>query len=201
MQENLSPQQSLDIIQSMIDKTKSDISENRFYFLMWGWLVFIGFFGQFFLKVILNYEYHYAIWLIVVIGAVISIIKSTINDKKRKVRTYISDSMGFLWTGMGISFFVLGFVFSFMDVKPVGWIIAYPVFILLYGLGTFVSGKILQFQPLVIGGIINWILACVTVFFHFDYQMLFAAAAIVASYIIPGYLLNKPKTNGRKRNF
>lgn len=201
MQQNLSPQQSLDIIQSMIDKTRSDISGNRFYFLMWGWLVFIGFVGQFILKVLLGYQYHYVIWFIVIIGAVFSVIKSTADDKKRKVRTYISDSMGYLWTGMGISFFVLGFVFSFMDVNPVGWIIAYPVFILLYGLGTFVSGKIIQFPPLVIGGVINWILACVTVFFPFDYQMLFAAAAIMSSYIIPGYLLNKTKTNGRKGNF
>jgi predicted PurR-regulated permease PerM len=52
--------------------------------------------------------------------------------------------------------------------------------------------KILQFRPLVVGGIINWLLACTAVFFHFDYQMLFAAAAILISYLIPGYLI-KPK--------
>jgi len=62
-------------------------------------------------------------------------------------------------------------------------------FIVFYGLGTFVSGKILRFRPFVIGGIINWLLAGAAVFFSFDYQMLFGAAAIAISYLIPAYLL------------
>lgn len=67
------------------------------------------------------------------------------------------------------------------------------IFILLYGLGTFVSGRLLQFKPLVVGGIINWIPVCAAVFFSFDYQMLFAAAAISSSYLLPGYLLKPQK--------
>ena len=66
---------------------------------------------------------------------------------------------------------------------------AYPFFILFYGLGTFVSGRVLKFRPLVIGGIFNWALAIISVYVHFDYQLLIAAAAILTSYIIPGYLL------------
>jgi predicted PurR-regulated permease PerM len=81
-----------------------------------------------------------------------------------------------------------------MDTDKNGWLYCYPFFILMYGLGTFVSGRLLQFKPLMIGGILNWILACVAVFFSFDYQMLFAAAAILSSYLIPGYLI-KPQKN------
>lgn len=73
--------------------------------------------------------------------------------------------------------------------SPGGWANGYPFFILFYGLGTFISGKLLQFTPLVIGGIFNWVLAIACVFVPFDYQLLLAAAAILTSYIIPGYLI------------
>jgi hypothetical protein len=193
MEENFSPQASLQLIQSMIDKTKANISHNRIYFLMWGWISFIGIIGQFILKVVLHYRHHYLIWLITLVGVVASILYSIKYKNIQRVRTYIGESMGILWTGMGISFFILSFIMTFLKTGNSGWLYCYPFFILLYGLGTFVSGKLLQFRPLVVGGIINWLLACAAVFFQFDYQMLFAAAAILTSYIIPGYLLKNEK--------
>jgi hypothetical protein len=41
-EEKFSPEQSLQLIQSMISKTKQDLSENGIYFLVWGWLTFIA---------------------------------------------------------------------------------------------------------------------------------------------------------------
>lgn len=186
MEDKFSPQQSLLLIQSMIDKTKENISENRFYFLLWGWVTFIGILIQFFLKVVVGYQYHYLIWLITFVPIAITIWHSKRADRKYRVRTYIGESMSNLWTGVGISFFVLIFLISNTNQ---GWLIGYPFFILFYGLGTFISGKILRFKPFVIGGIINWLLACGAILVHFDYQMLFAAAAILTSYLIPAYLI------------
>ncbi|MDZ4810068.1 MAG: hypothetical protein SGI96_17670, partial [Bacteroidota bacterium] len=65
----------------------------------------------------------------------------------------------------------------------------FPFFIMLYGLGTFVSGSIIRFRPLVIGGIVAWALAIGSTLVSYDYQMLFGAAAILVSYIIPAYML------------
>jgi hypothetical protein len=189
MEENFSPQESLQLIQSMIDRTKANIGESRFYFLLWGWIAFIGVMGQFILKVMVHYPYHYRIWVITLVGIIWSMLYTRNRHKKVRARTYIGDSMRYLWTGMGISFFVLCFIIS---QSRVGWEYSYPLFILLYGLGTYVSGRILQFKPLVIGGIFNWILAIASTFFDFDYQMLFSGAAILTSYIIPGYLFPSP---------
>jgi hypothetical protein len=191
MEENFSPQQSLQLIQSMIDKTKGNIGRNRFHFLLWGWYVFLAILVQFILKVVLRYERHYLVWLGVIPAVIITIIYSIRQRKRRGVRTYIGDSMSYLWTGVGISFFVLSFIISS---SKEGWMFSYPFFILLYGLGTFISGKLLKFTPLVVGGIINWILACIAGYLHYDYQMLLAAVAILTSYIIPGHLLGIKKT-------
>ena len=184
MEENFSPQQSLHLIQSMIDKTKENISENRLYFLMWGWTTFIGILLQYVLKVVVDYNRHYLVWFITIIPMIFSIIKG--RKDSRRVRTYIGESMAHLWTGVGISFCVLIFLISN---SSQGWLIGYPFFILFYGLGTFISGKILRFKPFIVGGIINWVLACIAIRVHFDYQMLCAAAAILISYIIPAYLI------------
>lgn len=191
MEENFSPQQSLQLIQAMVDKAKENISVNRFYFLLWGWVTFLAILGQFFLKVVLDYRHHYFVWLAVIPAVVITIIYSSKKQKQRSVRTYVGDSMSFLWSGIGISFFILTVIISTKG--GAGWLNAYPFYILFYGLGTYVSGRILKFPPLVIGGIFNWLLALVSVFVGFDYQLLLAAAAILTSYLIPGYLLKNPK--------
>lgn len=63
--------------------------------------------------------------------------------------------MQYLWVGMGVSFFVLSMILSKVGCGSS----VFPFFIMLYGLGTFISGKIIKFNPLVIGGIAAWALA------------------------------------------
>jgi hypothetical protein len=188
MEENFSPQQSLQLIQSMISKAKADISQNRFFFLLWGWVAFSCIIGQFVLKVLVHYRHHYIVWLAIFVASVVSVVYSR-RVSRASTRTYVGDSMSYLWTGLGISFGVLSFIIT----KSIGWVNAYPFFILLYGLGTFVSGRLLRSTPLVAGGIFNWCLAIASVFVHFDYQLLMAAAAILTSYIIPGHLIKPEK--------
>jgi hypothetical protein len=192
MEENFSPQESLQLIQGMINKTKTNLGENSFYFLFWGWFAFLAILLQFFLKVVLLYGHHYLVWILTIPAAIVTTVYSARRNKGKLSRTYIGDSMRYLWTGVGISFFVLSVIIS---ATRGGWIDAYPFFILFYGLGTFVSGRILKFTPLTIGGIFNWLLACVAAYVSYDYQMLLAAAAILTSYIVPGHLLRSFKNN------
>lgn len=185
MEESFSPQQSLQLIDSMIKKVRSDIRYNRFYFLFWGWLTFLAILLQFFLKVVLEYRHHYIVWVSVIPGVIITILYSG-KHHRNSYSTYVGESMKYLWLGIGISFFILSFVISN---STGGWLVAYPFFIVFYGLGTFVSGMFLKFKPLIIGGIFNWLLACICVLVPYDYQLLIAATAILTSYIIPGHIL------------
>lgn len=186
-QENFSPQESLKLIETMIAKTRRDMGDNSSQFLLWGWVTFAGFIGQFILKNVFAYQKHYLVWLVTLPTVFISIYLGNKHQRLQKVNTYLGDSMKYLWMGMGISFFVLSIIFSRM-----GWSNSvFPFFILFYGMGTFISGKFLQFIPLVIGGIAAWILAVGATYVLYDYQMLFAAAAILFSYIIPAYLMRQ----------
>lgn len=190
-EDQFSPQESLMLIQSMIDKTKEEISGNSIYFLLWGWLVFIGCLLQYFLLVIIKSPRHYLAWLIIIVGVVFSV-GYTIKSKQRsKVKTYVGDSMARLWTGMSISFLALCFILS-----NIGWEHAFPIYILFYATGTFVSGGILQFRPLQVGGAICWVLAVAATFVSYQDQILLSAAAILASYLVPGYMLKNRTSKG-----
>ena len=186
MDGNFTPQESLHLIQAMIAKTKAKLSKNSIYFLLWGWVTFIAILGQFFLKVVLQYRHHYLVWLITIPTIVVSVVYAVRTQKKHSVKTYVGESMSYVWTGIGIGLIVLAWIIT--NTKG-GWANAWPFYILFYGLGSFISGKILQFPPLIIGGIFNWVLAVVCVYVDYDYQLLMAAAAILTSYIIPGHLL------------
>lgn len=185
MEENFSPQQSLQLIEGMINKVRNDIGANSFYFLFWGWLTFLAILTQFVLKVVVHYSHHYLVWAVIVPAVLFTIIYSR-RAHHKTYSTYVGDSMKYLWTGIGVSFFILSFIISNTHG---GWLIAYPFFILFYGLGTFVSGMFLKFKPLIVGGIFNWVLACICVLLPYDYQLLMAATAILSSYIIPGHII------------
>ncbi len=184
-EENFSPEQSLRLIQSMISKTKQTMSDNSIHFLVWGWITFLACTTQFILKHIYQYEKHYMVWLVTIVGIIFSNYQARKVDKTVKAKTYLDENMGYLWIGMAACFFVLGLILT-----KLGWgTSVFPFYIMLYGLGTFVSGSFLKFRPLIIGGITAWVLAIGATFASYDYQMLFGAAAILISYIIPAYML------------
>ena len=60
---------------------------------------------------------------------------------------------------------------------------------MVYGCWLYISGGALRFKPLMIGGVINWLLAAASFFVDFKMQLLLLATAVLLGYIIPGYML------------
>jgi len=185
--ENFSPEQSLELIQTMIDKAKNSVVDKSFYFLLWGWLVFIAALLQFVLKVIVQTPNHPIAWNLMFVGAVGSALYSRREKGKRRVKTYIDESMGYVWVAIGICQGLLIFIFA----RSGNWQECYTFFMLLYAIGCFITGRILKFAPLVWGAIGSWMLVIVSTFTTYDENILLLAAAILVSYIIPGHLLRR----------
>ncbi len=180
-----SPEESLQLIQSMISKTKGAVADDSFYFLMWGWLVFSCCLGEFILKLYFQYPYHYAVWWLMPLGGVISVIYGSRQSKIQQMKTFVEESVDFLWIGLALAFVALVSI----NIASDQWQHAFTYFILLYAIGTFITGKLIRFRPLVTGGLINFVLAIIASKYNFDYQLLIGALAILISYIIPGHLL------------
>lgn len=180
----LSPLESLKLITQMIETTKNSISDRSHYFLLWGWAVVTGCLTQYYLKAIVNSPHHYYAWLVTPVAVVLHFIFVYRDKKKDHVKTFINEANGYLWTSIGLSFFALGFVFS-----KIGWQYCFPFYILFYAIGTFVSGSLIRFKPMITGGLLCFPLVVICVYQSYNYQMLITAFAIVISYIIPGYML------------
>lgn len=187
-EKEFSPQESLELIQSMIDKTKNKFSDNSFYFLFWGWLVFAACISQFVLKVYFNYPYHFIVWWTMPIGGIITAFYGRQQARKEKVKTFVDEATDYLWMAIAFAFIALVIINS---TSPNAWESAFTYYILLYAIGTFTTGRLIKFRPLVIGGVINFVLAIICTKLSFDYQLLLGALAILISYIIPGHLLRK----------
>lgn len=186
--EPVSGTESLQIIQNMINKAKNQFSENGFMYLLWGWAILALSVSQFILKHFLHEPKHYLVWGLVWI---VLIVQTFYIWKKRKVvrvKTYTEEILKYVW----ICFVVVMFLLSIMLSQTLGEEydkLMNPVLLVAYGIPTFLSGIILRFQPLVIGGIGCWVLSIVATLLPFDFRILMLSAAVIIAWIIPGYLL------------
>lgn len=179
----IEPNESLSIIQHMINKAQRRYSDDSFYYIMWGSLVLAAALAQFILLV-LQVKNYALVWMVLPVGALISVIYGAKQKSKEKTKTYVDTYMGYLWIAMGVAMLVV-----LVMMPRLGFENAYPVLILIYGVGTFVSGGLLSFRPLLFGGIFCFILSVGAFFVPFPIQSLFIAVAMLVSYIIPGFLL------------
>ncbi len=194
--ENFSPEQSLRLIRSMIDKAKENVSDNSFFLLLWGWLVFAAALAHYILLVIVKWPYHYMSWNLMWVGAVISIVYGIRQDKKQKAKTYISETMKYFGIGCGVTFTILALFFGYNEM----WMYVFPVYFIMYGFLSFVSGAILQFLPLRWAAAACWTIAIVSIFVDFKTHLLLMALTVLLAYIIPGYILQKRYKNTQHVN-
>ena len=183
--QKFSAEQSLHLIQSMIEKAKQEVANNSFYLLLWGWLIFIAALLNFGLMKFTRLEQPYLVWNLVWIGAIASIIKGIKESKKIAVKTYVGETMKFFGISQGILYFGLAFFFGKYDL----WHISFPLYILVYAVTCFFMGALMQFPLLKWTGLLCLPIMVISVFVSFDWQLLLLALAILISYIIPGHVL------------
>lgn len=184
---NLTAQESLEIITSMINRAKGNVKDNSIYFLLWGWVVVFANLLSYGLG-LLNYDKPYLAWLITIPAWGVTIYMGSRASKKKNNLSHFDRVTTALWISFGIVTFSLiffGYKINFQ---------LNPVILLLVSIPTYVSGVILKFRPLVVGGILFWLFGLVNFFVPLEHQNLIGALAITCGYIIPGYLL-KGKSN------
>lgn len=185
--ENLTAQQSLDLITSMIRQAKGNVQQSSFYFLLWGWTIVIANLGVYFLIKFTAIPNPFMVFSITLVAALISLVYGIRQGKKIATTTHLDKINKWLWIGLGINCFIL-WIFG----GQIGWQLN-PVIITLCGVPTFVSGLMLRFRPLMFGGIAFWIFGAIIFTVDMETQFLLAALAVTLGYLIPGYMLKKSK--------
>lgn len=186
----LTHEESLNVIQGMLQMAKNKITETGFHFLLWGILVIGACLTQY---IMIRNDMGATsnwVWIIMpVIGVPLAMGYEYRRNRKGRTSTRFDKIYGFLWLAFGITLGITIFLCAKLGVIPVAFILV------LVGLATFVSGCIFPFPPLIVGAFIFWGSAILCVFTDPMNQLLINACAIFAGYIIPGLLLwRKSKT-------
>ncbi|MFL5753184.1 MAG: hypothetical protein ACJ76F_07250 [Bacteroidia bacterium] len=189
-EQNFKPEESLKLIQSMINRAQNNISENGFLLIFWGWLVFLSAL-VFYMLLKMENQYAGLVWLAMPAGGIFTMIYSIKKSRKEKVRSYIDDYMAFVWIAFGAGLLITLCMGQKMQLN------CYPMVIMLYGIATFITGGMIRFKPLIICGALSFPISVFAFFVTFEYQILLLALSLLISYIIPGHLLQaKFKSHG-----
>lgn len=184
LEKELTKQESLNLITEMINQAKSNYSKGgSFYFLLWGWTVMLANFSHYYLEKFTDYQHPYYVWALTLPAALISVIYSVREGKKALVTTHLERMYSQVWMAVGVGLVVSLIFMSRLDFNH------NPVILLFAGMGTFISGQMLRFRPLVFGGIALWVSAIIGFSIPVEEQYLVAGLGILAGYLIPGYML------------
>ena len=180
----LNEKESLELISNMIQNSQQKIkSGNGITFLVFGYTTLaISILVYYLLKTTENNWYN-LVWLgIPVIGFLLLYLFR--KDKPKYSKTYIDRVIRNVWTVIGSGIFLVSFAASFVRIPVL------PVLILLLGSATAITGLIIKFRPVVIGGMLGMI-SFVLPFVMFGYeQILIYGICVFVMMVIPGHILN-----------
>jgi hypothetical protein len=181
-----SHEDGLKTIYAMIASTRNTIGENYLYFILWGYLVGLACISEYILIRVVQYDRHYMVWPVLMgLGMAVSVVLTLRRQKASTHRTFIGNIMNYLWGGWVISLLII----MYFATRLQNYSLILPLTLVMYGMGIFISGGVISYRPLIIGGIIAWIAALIAYFQPYNIQLLLTTATVIVSYIIPGHML------------
>ncbi len=181
--------ESLKIITDMINRTKVNIRQGSFHLLFWGWLILACSLSEYLLMKFSHFTNPWYVWFFVIPGAFVSLIYGYVTGRKSRFHTYAD--MLYMWTWMG---FLIASIVLFIIISYRMESVA-PYILTLAGMPTFISGFIIRFRPLILGGLSFWLLALLAYFAGPSVSPLAVPVAMLTGYLIPGYLLKRKVDN------
>jgi len=193
---NLTPEESFDLINKAISNFKVNYKESAKTFLLWGWILTLASFSNFIILKILHAKEAYNLmgfyslcnWGVFgLIGFIFLFFMERKINTDKKVYSYLESYIKKLWIVTEASFFIAILLCIKLEIAPP------PIMLLIGGIATTTSGLLIKFKPLIIGGIAFFIFSIATTFVSNEYIALIVGAAIICGYLIPGYLLKSAK--------
>jgi hypothetical protein len=178
----LSTDQSLEIITRMIRQAQGNVKRSAIYLILWGLTIATANLGMFILMWA-GYSRPYVVWLITLPAWIATIYISYKHGKGATMRTHLDRINALLWYSYGV---------VILAIVMFGFKINYqlnPIILLVSAVPAFVSGVIIKFRPLTVGGILFWVLGVVCFLSEGPWQYLIGAVAVTTGHLVPGLLL------------
>lgn len=189
--DSLNETQSLLVIREMIQVSKNKLKQDGILFIVWGWVLFFvsttgyierGLALTFGIKKVLN-VLGVALPLIALIFSVYYLIKES-----KKVQTYIGISLRYVWISLFVCMVLVNLI-QFNVLHSINFELQHPIFMVLMAFAVTVTGGILRYRLIIIGGVIFGILALAASYLNLKEQLIVESVAWIISFIIPGHIL------------
>ena len=197
--ENLSEEESLQIIQDMIRSAKQEQKDNGIGWIVWGWMLFLA-------SVLTVVNIHVKVvqtfffWNTFGIATIVMLIVSNIRNSQKKisrVTTYTKEVFNKLNIGFTITLLVIIVAIN----VSIGPISGFALLTALYGFWVLIYGALFNFKPSIIASYIVWGCALAGLFVKtFEWVMIFHGLAVFIGYIIPGHIAYREFTKSSDRN-
>ena len=183
----MTEQESLKLINEMIGKAKRSYITTGAASIVWGILIVVCSLLTWY-QVNTKQFFGFDVWLLIFFALIPQIYFSITEKKKKNFVSHDEHTMTYLWSTFAICIFILSFYDSKFGTNGSH---STALFMLLYGVPTFITGGIFKFKPMILGGIICWVLSVASMYTNFATGMLFMAACGLFAWLIPGIILWK----------
>lgn len=215
-EKQLTEQESLALITSMIQKVKGGYHENGTGPILWGTVVSIASFVTYLQREYL-FDLPFDIWLIVMAAIIPQIIMVRKERRTRPHVKYEDEAINAVWIVYALTIFGLSAYQAIVPevsanlLKQDGWqmmkhmldnskpdeVIApfplsvYSIYILVYAFPTLVTAITKKFTPMLVGSAIAYICFVVSLYTASKYDFLLGAVAAIVCWLIPGIILRR----------
>lgn len=206
-EKKLTEKESLELITMMINKAKESYHETGFSAIMWGAIVAVCSLVRL-SELQFNYKLPFDIYLLAFVALIPQVYFSIKEKRERKVKSYDDIYMNYIWLAFGICIFLLIFIVNNVFSEWGSWVDEFktatgkspsfkfsefvlPLFLMLYGMPTFVTGAACKFKPMLWGGIFCWVSAIVAVYTPAKIDLMLSAASAIFAWLIPGIVMEK----------
>ena len=183
--DSLNETQSLLVIKEMINVSKNKFKRDGILFIVWGWTLFFNYFFLNYLTSVLitTHQIMQIVHVLRILLPVSAIAYSIyyIFSQRKKVQTYIGISLRYIWISLFICLSLTNMILfhGLQEFKPE---LQHPVFMVFIAFAVTITGGILRYRLIIIGGIVFAVLAYTASYFELHEQLLIA-------FIIPGHIL------------
>lgn len=187
MENKLTHEDSLNLITGMISTAKGNVTQSAFHMILWGWVIMLISLSHFILVRFQVIDHPELVWLLTFPTLAVSMIVGYKRGRSQNVHNHFDKIYMWVWLAFVITMSLMIF---FLNQH---WEIISSMVLIVAGYATFLSGKIIKFKPLIIGGISFWVWSLIAYFSGPYYALLITSFAIFTGYLLPGIMLQRKK--------
>lgn len=191
-QDKLTNEQSVQVIKAMLELSQTRLKSDGILFLVWGWSSTLSYFFLYYLpaRMATGYWLTKGINILKIALPVLAILFTAyyLYKQNKRVSTYIGTSIRYVWATVIGSMVAINLI-QFNILGEINFELQHPIFMILIAFGTIMTGSMIRYKLIVVGGVVFGLLAFAASYFELQDQLLIESIAWLIAFVVPGHIL------------